>query len=132
MENKQPGHEWDGTIPLTDEQSFLTDGVGFKEDTVLLTDASPTRTYTIGTGAINDLVGFIRADKGCTLIVYPLPVLDSDVRGKASTTLTIADGGVSVYEPWRYSEIGSPRADVVVTKTEAGDMTVYGFTARGR
>ena len=131
-ENKPSNFEWNGTIPLTDENGNLSDADGFKQDTVVLTDGAATRTYIVGCGAVNDLAVFLLADKGCTLEVFPLPVVGSAVSAKASETLTIADGGVTVYNTARYSEIGSPRAKIVVTKTEAGDMTSYGFTARGR
>lgn len=132
-ELKPSNFEWNGTIPLTDENGNLTDEFSnFVEDTVNLTDAAATRTYIVGAGAVNDLIGFLLSDKGCTLTVYPLPVVGSTQRATASTVLTIADGGVTESAPWRYSELGAPRAEIVVTKTEAGSTTSYGFTARGR
>ena len=131
-ELKPSDFDWRGATPLTDENGNLTSAEGFIEDTAVLTDGTPTRTYIIGAGAVNDLIGFVLGDKGCTLTVYPMPVDGSATTAKAGTVLTIADGGVAVYEPWRYSELGANRAKIVVTKTEAGDMTSYGFTVRGR
>ena len=132
-EQKPSNFEWNGTIPLTDENGNLTNTTGqFVTDEENLTDAAATRTYIVGSGAVNDLLGFLLSDKGCTLTVYPLPFVDSTQRGTASTVLTIADGGVTEAATWRYSELGTPRAEIVVTKTEAGSTTSYGFTARGR
>jgi hypothetical protein len=129
-----PGaHDWNGYVPLADQNGNLTRNNNvFIPDTAVLTDAAPTRTYIVGTGSINDLAGFLLADKGCTLTVYPLPVFGKTTRAKASTVLTIGAGGVTVAEPWKYSEIGTPAAEIVITKTEAGDMTSFMFTARGR
>ena len=125
--------QWNGYAPLTDENGNLTNTYGdYIPDTTVITDGTPSRTYIMGTGAINDLAGFLLADKGCTLTVYPLPVAGSTVRAKASTVLTIGAGGVTESEPWKYSELGTPRAEIVITKTEAGDMTAFNFTVRGR
>ena len=131
-EQKPSNFEWNGTIPLTDENGNLTDASGFVTDEEGLTDAAATRTYIVGSGAVNDLLGFLLVDKGCTLTVYPLPFVGSTQRGTASTVLTIADGGVTEAATWRYSELGTPRAEIVVVKTEAGSTASYGFTARGR
>jgi hypothetical protein len=131
-ENKPSNFEWNGTIPLTDENGNLTNADKFVTDEENLTDAAATRSYIVGSGAVNDLLGFLLADKGCTLTVYPLPFADSNQRATASEVLTIADGGVTEAATWRYSEVGTPRCEIVVTKTEAGSTTSYGFTARGR
>jgi hypothetical protein len=132
-ENKPSGFEWRGTTPLTDENGNLDNSAGqFITDEENLTDGTPARSYIVDSGAVNDLLGFLLSDKGCTLTVYPLPFAGSDQRATASEVLTIADGGVTEAATWRYSEVGTPRSEIVVTKTEAGDTTSYGFTARGR
>lgn len=132
-EQKPSNFDWNGTIPLTAEGGLLTNETGqFITDEENLTDGTPSRSYFVGSGAVNDLLGFLLSDKGATLTVYPLPFIDSNQRATASEVLTIADGGVTEAAPWRYSEVGTPRCEIVVTKTEAGDTTSYGFTARGR
>ena len=60
-----------------------------------LTDAAPTADFMLHTKSINDIQGYIIADKGCTLEVFALPIDNYDTTASASTTLTIADGGVT-------------------------------------
>lgn len=94
-----------------------------------LTDASPTYTVTIYTAGAGSIGGDLVADKGCTLVVTPLPVDgDTGTTGKDSDTVTIADGGAS--ERWIYSNLLAPWVKITVTKTEAGDMADFTFTAR--
>lgn len=100
------------------------------DDSTQLTDAAAIHTHIIDTKAAGSLVIDVIADKGLTVIVTPLPVeSDNSVLGKASDTLTIADGGDT--DRVIYTGIAAPRAKVVVTKTEAGSSTTYRLTARG-
>ncbi len=96
-----------------------------------LTDAAPAYNTVILTKSLNDIQGYLISDKGCTLKVYPLPVDNYDTKAKESTTLTIADGGVTVFEPWSYSSIGTPRAMIQIDKTEAGTTSALILTVRG-
>lgn len=100
-------------------------------DTVVLTDAVTTRTHIVNTQGARDLMVAITSDKGCTVIVTPIDDLDDNTAlGLASTTGTVADSGSS--NRFLYESIAAPRAKVVITKTESGDMTSFRCSIRGQ
>jgi len=114
-------------IKKVDAANFLLEDL----NTTVLTDASSTYTTTVDTLASKDILVDIVATKGCTVVVTP--VLNTDgtaIEGTDSDTGTVADGGSS--GRFVYSDFGSPRAKVVVTKTELGDMTSFSLSIRGR
>ena len=99
-------------------------------DNTVLTDASPARTLIVSTRNIDSLVVDVVCDKGCSLVIRPLPDIDDPmVKGESSDALTVADGGGAVRG--RYTDIGAPAAEIVVTKTESGDMTAMLLAVRG-
>lgn len=92
-----------------------------------LTDASPTLTEIVDCNTSENLYVDIVIDKGSTVVVTPIfDKTDDTAEGKPSATLTIADSGAT--ERAVYSNIGSVRAKIVVTKTEAGSTS--GFLCR--
>ncbi|KFZ25658.1 MAG: hypothetical protein KQ78_02151 [Candidatus Izimaplasma bacterium HR2] len=99
-------------------------------DTEVLTDAAATRDYYFNTTNFSSIIVDIITTRGATVIVYPLPLEDNlTVVGKASDTTTIADDGDS--ERVKYSDVAAPNTKIVVTKTQAGDMTNYVFSVHG-
>lgn len=99
-------------------------------DAEVLTDAAATREYYFNTTNFSSIIIDIITTRGATVIVYPLPLEDDlTVTGKASDTTTIADDGDS--ERIKYSDIAAPNTKVVVTKTQANDMTNYIFSVHG-
>ena len=95
-----------------------------------MTDAAATREYYFNTTNFSSIIIDIITTRGATVIVYPLPLEDDlTVTGKASDTTTIADDGDS--ERIKYSDIAAPNTKVVVTKTQANDMTNYIFSVHG-
>lgn len=98
--------------------------------TVELTDAVPSVTRIVECEKEKDLFAFVTIDKGATVVITPLILKDNDtVVGPVSTTLTFADGGGT--DVALYSRIGTPRAKVVVTKTEAGTSSGFTLDIRG-
>jgi hypothetical protein len=97
----------------------------------VLTDGAPSYNTIVLSKSLNNIQGYILADKGCTLKVFPLPIDNNDTKAAESTTLTIADGGVTVMSPWKYSSLGTPRAMIQIDKTEAGSMASFILTVRG-
>jgi hypothetical protein len=99
-------------------------------DRTPLTDATPVLTIKIACLSVDDLLVDLVADKGCDLVITPLPVADDEaLAGEPSETLSIPAGGGA--RRGRYPEIGAPQAMIVVTKTEAGDMTAFTLAVRG-
>jgi len=98
--------------------------------TTVLTDASPTVTYTVKTVYIGNLMVDLSMDKGATMVITPLPDVDNlATTGLPSDTLTIPDGGGT--DRAIYTAIGAPYAKITVTKTEAGSTTSFLLSIRG-
>jgi len=100
-----------------------------------LTDTVPgtTDVYTtiVETRAVRDVICDLTTSHGCSVVITPIRNDEGTPEyGLASDTGTIADGGGSLRPA--YSDIGAPRAEIKVTKTEAGDMTTFELAIRGR
>lgn len=107
-------------------------------DTTIIT-ASGTRTYVVDTRRVKDLYVDVNADKNCTVVFTPLidyddqdstetPKYNTATLGAASDTLSVTGGTPS---RGKYSDISAPKAKIVVTNSEASNMTSYTFTIRG-
>lgn len=100
-------------------------------DITNLTDEEPVRTHIVNTQGARDLMVAITSDKGCTIIITPIDNLDDNTAlGKASNTGTIPDGGDS--DRFLYASIASPKAQIVITKTESGDTASFRCIVRGQ
>jgi len=100
-----------------------------------LTDDDPgtSDVYTtiVNTRGVRDVQVDLEASHGCSVVITPVRNDEGDPEyGLASDTGTIADGGGKLRPA--YSSIGAARAEVKVTKTEAGDMTTFELAIRGR
>lgn len=118
-----------GTVPLKDKEGHLSDSGGFITDTAVLTDGTPSRTYTIDTENIKNLFFDVKADKAGTVVITPLIDYDDD-----STLGLPSDTGVFAVDTGfrgTYSDIATHKVKIVVTKTDAGDMTNFAFRVRG-
>jgi len=101
----------------------------------LLTDDDPgtSDVYStiVNTQAVRDVQVDLEASHGCDVVITPIRNDEGDPEyGLASDTGTIDAGGGKIRPA--YSGIGSPRAEVKVTKTEAGDMTTFELAIRGK
>lgn len=98
--------------------------------TTEMTDAAATVTRYVDTKDITDVIVTVSTDKGSTIVITPVLIRsDNAVVGPASDTTTIANGGDTIDAT--FSRIGSPKAKVVVTKTESGTTSGFCMTIRG-
>ena len=121
--------EFSGTAPVPDDEKNLVEGNSYISNTEPLTDVAPARTYTVYVKNISDLFIDVLADKGGSIVVTPqIDVDDAATLGAPSeTALFVANTSARA----RYSDIASVKAEIVVTKTEGGDMTEYTLRVRG-
>lgn len=97
--------------------------------TTELTDAAATLTRFVDCSRVEDVVVDIKTNRATTVVITPVLSDDNTYVGKASDTLTLTTGGGT--ERAIYSKIGSKRAKVVATKTEAGSTTGFRLLISG-